>query len=673
MVSFRFGGKEWLAGIAGCALWCAAGICSAAPAAPALLNPVFRDHAVLQRDHADPVWGRAAPGTEVAVQFAGHRLRARADAAGDWHAVLPALSAGGPYTLTVRAADGATQTIDDVLVGDVWLCAGQSNMALPVWRTLNQRVVFQTSGNDRLRMLTVSDTSRAAPQQAVPAADHWQIAGPDTVPKWSATCYYFARELQKKVPVPMGMVVAAWGGSRIEPWMTPAALGAVGGYAEPLKLLAQYARDPSAAGRAWGRDWMAWWLQHAGTTARAAPWSLATAQAAGWKPAPLTLGAWQHWGVPDLAHFNGMVWFRTTVTLTPAQAAQGATLRLLANETDQTFVNGHWVGSTFGGSQRAYRVPKGVLRAGTNLIAVNVLDTFEEGGVQGAPSTRALRLDDGTTVSLATHWQYQPVPLAFGAPPSTPWDPVAGVSTLYNGMLAPLDHYAFRGVLWYQGASNAGDPGNYRSLLESLRRQFRAQFGASLPMLIVQLSNFGPPSATPGPSGWADIREAQRVVADEDPNSALAVSFDIGERDHFIHPANKLMLGERLSRAALHLVYGDKSLSPSGPVPIAAVRAGRRIKVTFKDVTGGLVSYSTNHPISFELCTAQKDGCQYATADLEGDAVLLGSPLPIAQVTRVRYCWADTPICTLYDQSGLPAGPFQLSVGAAHAGDHDDH
>ncbi len=671
MVSLRLGSRFWLGGFAGCALWCAAGgfvVAMAATTPAALLNPVFQDHAVLQRDHADPVWGEAARDSTVVVEFAGHRVQARADAHGQWHAALPALPAGGPYTLSVRASDGATETIHDVLVGDVWLCSGQSNMALPVWRTLNQRVVFQTSANDRLRMLTISDTSRAAPQSALPAGDHWQIAGPATVPKWSATCYYFARELQKHVPVPMGMIVAAWGGSRIEPWMTVQALRKVGGYTQQLDLLAQYARDPAAAGQAWGRTWKAWWLQHARTAPDAAPWSPDTAHAAGWKPAPLTLGAWQHWGAPSLARFNGMVWFRTTVQLTRQQAAQAAVLKLLANETDETFVNGHWVGSTFGGAQRAYPVAKGVLHAGTNLIAVNVLDTFEEGGVQGAPATRALQLADGTTVPLAEHWQYQPVPLAFGSPPSTPWDPVAGVATLYNGMLAPLGDYGFKGVVWYQGASNTGDPGNYRTLLEGLRGGLRAQFGQSLPMLIVQLSSFGPMTSQPGPSGWAEIREAQRQAAQDDPDSALAVSVDLGERDHFIHPADKQLLGERLSRAALHLIYGEKSLAPSGPVPVAARRAGDGIEVTFHDVTGKLVSYSTGHPISFELCTTGKDACQYAKADLAGDAVRLTSSIPVAQVTRVRYCWADTPICTLYDQSGLPAGPFELAVTGARSG-----
>lgn len=638
------------------------GVAAGAGSSATLLNPLFQDHAVLQRDHADPVWGTAKPRAELTITFAGHVLHARADADGHWQARLPALPAGGPYTLAVGTAYGETRTIHDVLVGDVWLCAGQSNMVLPVWRTLNQRVVIQNSQNDRIRMLTVDDVASAAPLQAIPATDHWLGASPATVRNFSATCYYFARALQRKVDVPMGLVVTAWGGSRIEPWMSAAALRGVGGHGPQLDLLAAYARDKSQAGQAWGRRWQAWWQSHAGTAKAPMPWSLDSLREPGWKPAPLARGAWQHWGIASLANFTGMLWYRTTVTLTPAQAAQAAVLKLFANETDQTFVNGHWVGSTFGGSQRAYPVPRGVLRAGTNLIAVNVLDTFEEGGVQGADSTRVLQLADGTRIPLANHWEYRVVPSSMGSPPSAPWDPVAGVSALYNGMVAPLGDYGVRGLVWYQGASNTGDPRNYLTLLEALRRQYRAQFGASLPMLIVQLSSFGPMSTHPGPSGWADIREAQRLAAKADPLSALAVSVDIGERFHFIHPADKEILGDRLVRAAMHVAYGDRTLAPSGPVPVSATRSGDAVTVTFGDVTGKLVSYSTDHPISFELCGSQPDSCQYAVADLHGNRVTLRAPVPAGTVDRVRYCWADSPLCTLYDDSGLPAGPFEMRI-----------
>lgn len=626
----------------------------------ALLNPLFQDHAVLQRDRADPVWGQAKPGAAVTVSFAGHTVHGRADADGRWQVMLPALPAGGPYTLSVGSADGATQTIRDLLVGDVWLCSGQSNMVLQVKRTLDSRAEIQDASNDRLRMLTVDDVASVTPLSAIPAQDHWLPTTPANVPEFSAACYYYARELQKTVPVPMGMVVAAWGGSRIEPWMSAQALRKAGGYDQGLDLLALYARDRPRAEQAWDREWKAWWLSHPGATPATAPWNAASLGEPGWQRAPLERGAWQHWGIPSLADFTGMLWYRTTVKLDKAQAAQGAELDLLASEIDQTWVNGHWIGTAYGGVQRHYKVPAGVLHEGVNLIAVNVLGTYRDDGLQGPASSRALKLADGSSLPLQD-WQYQVVPVSWGSPTGSPWQSTSGLSTLYNGMIAPLGHYGFRGLLWYQGESNTGDPGNYRVLLEGLRDDYRARFGAALPMLIVQLSSYGPSPTQPGESGWADVRDIQRRVAAEDPHSGLAVSVDIGER-YDIHPANKQELGRRLARAARHVIYGDKALPPSGPVAQTAQREGATVMLRFGDVTGKLVAYSTDHPTGFELCGAQPGSCHYAVADLHGDTVTLHAPMPADAIARVRYCWADSPICTLYDQAGLPAGPFEISV-----------
>ncbi|GGA26659.1 sialate O-acetylesterase [Dyella nitratireducens] len=632
----------------------------AADASTPLLNPLFQDHAVLQRDQADPVWGHAKPHEAVTISFAGQDIHAQADAHGRWEASLPARAAGGPYTLTATTADGATQTIHDVLVGDVWLCSGQSNMVLQVKRALDARAEVQDASNDRIRVLTVDNVSSVALQESIPASDHWLKTTPDTVAEFSATCYFFARELQKDVPVPMGLIVAAWGGSRIEPWMSDAALRKVGGYDASLDLLAEYRKNPAHAGEPWSRLWQAWWRSRPGIAKNDEPWNPADVTDTGWLTAPIERGAWQHWGKPELANFTGMLWYRTTVTLTKAQAAQHATLNFTANEIDQTWVNGRWVGTGYGGGDlRAYAIPPGVLHEGKNLIAVNVLNTYRDGGIYGPASQRALHLADGSSVPLDP-WQYQTVPSAYGAPPNVPWQSTSGLTMLYNGMIAPLGHYAFRGELWYQGESNTGDAGSYRKLLEAWRTDERARFGAHLPLLIAQLSSFGPASTHPGESGWADVREAQRLVAAEDPRSALAVSVDIGER-YDIHPANKQELGRRLARAARHVVYGE-TLAPSGPTPVSAQQNGDTVTLSFDHVDGHLVAYSADHPIGFELCGAKAGSCYYALADIHGTQIVLHAHPSADSVTRVRYCWADSPICTLYDQAGLPASPFQLTI-----------
>ncbi|WP_201312568.1 sialate O-acetylesterase [Dyella sp. EPa41] len=641
----------------------------AAQADGALLNPLFQDHAVLQREHANPVWGHAKAGERLTIEFAGKRIDARADAQGRWQATLPSLKAGGPYALQVKTSGGASQRIDDVLVGDVWLCSGQSNMVLQVKRTLDARSEVQNAGNDRIRMLTVDNVSSVAPLEAIPATDHWLKTTPETIAEFSATCYYFARELQKTQDVPMGLIVSAWGGSRIEPWMSMRALRKVGGFDQGLDLLAMHQQDPALGGEQWSRQWQAWWHARPGVSESNEPWNPARVTHQGWHPAPLDKGAWQRWGVPELANFTGTVWYRTILKLSKAQAEQANELSLGAiNETDQTWVNGHWIGTGYGG-ERIYRLPRGTLHEGDNLIAINVLGTYRDDGLYGPADKRALRLGDGSSVPLGD-WEYQVVPPSYGSPPSLPWHPTAGLATLHNGMIAPLGAYGVRGALWYQGESNTGDAGNYRRLLEALREDFRAQFGAKLPMLIVQLAGYGPAPVHPVESGSAEVREAQRLAAADDARSGLAVAVDIGERTD-IHPANKQELGRRLARAARHVVYGE-SLPPSGPVPAGAQRNGDAVMLTFRDVTAPMVAYGADHPVGFELCGAQPGSCHYADADIRGNQVALRASMPAASVTRVRYCWADSPICTLYDGSGLPAGPFELSLSTSSA-DQEKH
>jgi sialate O-acetylesterase len=628
-----------------------------------LLAPLFQDHAVVQRDQAIPVWGQAKPGESLKIALDGKTASSRAGADGRWQASLPALSAGGPYTLSVTAADGRSQTAKDILVGDVWLCSGQSNMELQVHRTLNSRSEIMGANNDRIRMLTVPQAGASAPQQNFAGPVQWKPTTPENVPDFSATCYYFARELQKTVDVPMGLINASLGGSRIEPWLSARALRKVGGYDDALDTLALHAKDPQAGAARWGTLWAKWWSAQPQVNKGDEPWKPG-APDAGWKDAPKTLVDYQQWGVPELASYTGMLWYRTTVTLTKQQAAQDATLAIgNVDEIDQTWVNGRGVGSSsYGGGPRIYRLPHGLLHAGENVIVINDLNTYQAGGVTGPTDTRALKFADGSSVPLDTNgWQYREVPKDIGTPPLAPWLTVSGKTTLYNGMVAPLGHYAFRGALWYQGESNTGEADEYRGLLEAYRNDLRAQFGAKLPLLIVQLSSYGPAPTKPAESGWAEVREAERLVAAEDKLSGLAVAVDIGER-YDIHPANKQELGRRLARAARHVVYGE-SLPPSGPLPVAATREGDAVAVSFRDVTGKLVAYSSNHPIGFELCGTQANSCSYANADLRDGKVLLHLDTPPAHtIARVRYCWADSPFCTLYDDAGLPAVPFQLDV-----------
>ncbi len=640
----------------------ALGLFALAPLAQAadspLLHEMFQDHAVLQRDRPIPVWGEAAPGAEVKLSFAGKTVKAKAGLDGRWKATLPALKAGGPYTLTA-ASGGASEIANDILVGDVWLCSGQSNMELQVKRTLNSRAEIADANNDRIRMLKVGLKESVAPREHFPMPVQWQATTPENVPEFSAACYYFARELQKSVDVPMGLVNASWGGSRIETWLSADALRKLGGYDDALGVLAQYATDPLVATASWGEVWARWWRDRPGVAAGDEPWKPGNTVGQ-WRAAPKQLGPWETWGVPELAEFNGMLWYRTTLKLSAEQAAQDAVLELGAvDEIDTTWVNGRGVGGAYIGEPRKYPLPRGLLKAGDNTIVVNALDTYVYGGITGLSETRVLRFADGSVVPLDGNWQYRIVPNSVGTPPLAPWMSASGKTTLYNGMVAPLAGYGLRGALWYQGESNTGDAAAYRGLLRAYRDDLRAHFGKDLPLFVVQLANFGPAPTQPTESGWAELREVQREVVAEDARSGLAVAIDIGDR-YDIHPANKQELGKRLARAARKVVYGEK-IAPTGPVPRVAKRDGDAVEVTFADVGGKLVAYSGEGPIAFELCGDAPGSCRYAEASIRGnDTVVLRAP--VANPTRVRHAWADSPVVTLFDTDGLPVGPFEIEI-----------
>ena len=641
------------------------------PATP-LLHPLFQDHAVLQRDQPIPVWGHAAPGTPVSVAFARQTVTTRADAGGQWRATLQPIPAGGPHDMTVRAGQ-ATRNVHDVQMGDVWLCSGQSNMELPVWRALDADSEIASATHPTIRLLTVPKAAAVTPQSTFPAPTAWRPASPAAVRDFSAACYYFARELQKTVNVPMGLIQAAWGGSRIEAWTSADALRTQRGMDPALDLLALYASNPAAATAGWGEVWQQWWSTRDGARQGDTPWQPGAANTA-WHTAPAALGAWECWGVPDLAAYNGMVWYRTQVTLTAAQAGQGARLALgPVDETDMTWVNGVAVGSQYGaGEARRYTLPAGLLNAGENTVVINVLDTYGEGGLSGPADAHAVQLDDGTRIVLDAPWHYRVAP-GTQPPPLAPWHAATGLSTLYNGMIAPLGGYGLRGMLWYQGESNTADGAAYANQLRSLRDDWRSRFGARLPLLVVQLAGYGQPPQAPVESGWAQVREAQRRVAAEDPLTGLAVAIDIGDA-YDIHPPNKQELGRRLARVARHVAYGERALAPSGPTVRTVSRGQGEARIAFDNVTGTLVTTGANGPIGFELCDADARHCRYADAVLEGREVVLDCMDCVEPASgrhdrsgalRVRYCWADGPVCTLRDSSGAPAGPFELSLNAA--------
>lgn len=621
--------------------------------AEALLNPIFQDHAVLQREQPIRIWGQAAAGTTITANLGGGSAEARADGTGHWNALLPSMKAGGPYTLTVKSGTG-TQTVSDVLIGDVYLCSGQSNMAFPVMAAIDAGPDIQVSANDTIRLMSVANVTKPIPQSLLPSPITWAAAAPKTVANFSAACYFFGRDLQKNLQIPIGLIQSAWSGANITSFMSADALQKVGGEDTRIAALKLYANDPAAAVKQWGTVAENFWRSKGMT-----PWTDPSVSGK-WAVAPQGLGVWSQWGIPSLEHYVGHVWFRTSVDLTAAQAKQAAQLSLgTITEEDQTWVNGKFVFATFGYAEpRTYSLAKDVLHEGKNDILLNVYCGWRGCGMFGPPEARAIKLADGSSVPLSGPWKYQPVDV--GSSPRVPWGATAGITMAYNAMIAPLGPYGLKAVLWYQGESNTDDAKGYGGLLKAWMADWRKLFQApSLPFLIVQLPDYGQPPFKPEESDWAELRESQRLAAKEDPHAALAVTIDIG--DHMgLHPANKQEVGRRLTLAARHLIYNDKEAKP-GPEPVQATLGKTAVTIRFEGINGKLAAVNAADPIGFELCGAAKTSCRFVPAKISSDTVTLSVPKGMTP-TRVRYCWGDGPVCTLYDTTRLPAVPFELPL-----------
>lgn len=623
---------------------------------PLLLEGLFQDHAVLQRDRPIPVWGSALPGEQVTIEFAGSTVRARADRSGRWVATLPASAVGGPYELVVSTPRGANQTIGDIMVGDVWLCSGQSNMEMSVAASRNSWGELNNAADDGIRLLTVGHDTGPLPVQDFKTPVRWQVATRESVGEFSAACYFMARDLRATENVPLGLIEASWGGTAIDAWRSEKAIAKSGTSEELLAVLDAYRRDSAEGNRRWGSIWERWWA--GATRSGERPWE--PGSLGDWKAVP-SLTPWESWGEPSLAAYNGMLWYRTGVDLTPEQAASRASISIgAADEVDTTWVNGVAVGSDYHpGSNRTYEIPAGVLKPGANQIVINVLDTYGAGGLGGAPEQRAISFANGDRVPLTSGWEYRMPPVGIGNPPRAPWETNAGLSSIYNGMIAPLGNFGLKGIAWYQGESDAANAAGYRVKLRSLISDWRKQFeSADLPFLVVQLPGWGQRVSTPAESGFAQIREEQRAAVAAESNAGLAVTIDIGDPTD-LHPGNKQEVGRRLARAARSLAYGE-SISPSGPEFAGVQRDGELIAVSFRHVEGGLVTYSAQRPIAFELCGPETGSCRFVEARLEGNRVLID--LGDGPASRIRYCWGDSPLCNLHDSSGLPVGPFEAEL-----------
>jgi hypothetical protein len=620
---------------------------------------IFGDHAVLQRNQPVHIWGVSAPSAALSLKVSGTAASqsVTAGADGKWQASLPALPAGGPYTLSL--SDGqTTTTLNDILIGDVYLCGGQSNMEFPARLSTGAWGEISASANPALRFVTIERDSSASPRDDLKVKPAWKVAGPETTGDASAVCYYMSKALQKEHKVPVGFIASDWGGTTIQGWISPATLHTLPAYSAGVDAVAQYGVAPETARAAYAKQQEVWWDAHDKSAKAQRAWISPGFNDAAWARLK-AIGGWKDSDAADLKTFDGVVWLRTRVTLTAEQATKANELTLGPVDTfDTTWVNGQWVGS--GGINwvwRDYQVPAGIFRAGENVIVLRVLGS---GGMTGTPDMRFVKTSDGQAIPLKRDWAYKTGMAVTGLSiPAAPWDVPSSLNTLYNGMIAPLAPYTVKAAAWYQGESNADAAAEYRTLLPMLMADWRKSLSApDLPLLIVQLSSYGSVSTAPGVSHWAELREAQRLSVAADPHAALITSFDFGDRSD-IHPTQKNIIGLRAARAVDNLAFGQ-AITPTGPEATSVTRSGGDLVISFRYAEKGLKTYSSDTAIGFEACDT-KDACRYVAATAEGDHIVLrGANTP--ETVRVRYAWSDAPFTNLYSGDDLPALPFQMDI-----------
>lgn len=619
-----------------------------------LVHPLFADHAVLQQAMAVPVWGQAAPGENITVRIAGQSASTSAGPDGSWQVQLAPMKAGGPHTMTISGTNELV--LVDLLVGEVWLASGQSNMERQLGPRFGQKPIDDwekeaaAATYPRLRHFGVAQKTALVPLTTVHG--QWEVCTPEAVKEFTAVGYFFGRDLHRARQVPVGLIHSSWGGTPAEAWTSEAALRTLPDFRELAEQLQLLRVDPPAARRHYERRLEAWFVASDPGSAAGQSWSDPALNTSDWK-SMLVPNLWETAGEPEL---NGVVWFRKSFELPREAAALPAELHLgMVDDIDTTWINGVKVGATAGYDVvRRYSVPAGVLKPGSNVVVVRVLDTGGGGGIWGADKPRLALAGKNAPkpIDLAGAWRYRVgTDLRHQAPPPVGVIGDSGTPTvLYNGMIAPLLPYAIRGVIWYQGEANVHRESQYRTLFPALIGDWRRAWGRELPFLFVQIA--------PHQDMTPELREAQLWTWQQTPKTAMAVTTDCGDAGD-IHPSRKQPVGARLALAARAVAYGER-IEFSGPVFQSLQRRASQAIVRFTHAGGGLVAKGGPPLTGFTV--AGPDGVFHqAQATARGKTVIVTSEA-VSQPVAVRYGWANVPVGNLFNKAGLPASPFRTDA-----------
>lgn len=625
------------------------------------LNPIFQGDVVLQREKPVRIYGLAAANKQIRARLDNHVVETISTADGHWKVEFPRQLAGTTATLEVASENGEFLEPTVVTFGDIWVCSGQSNMDLPVRKAANPDRVLEESARRDIRILKVPRNSSAARSPQLTQNISWSRASKDNLSEFSSACWHMGQELSSTLNVPIGLIHSAWGGSMLQDWMPKDSLENIEGYAQSLSLLDQFAANPNEAIQSMSQQTEQWAESVDVGSGGTEPWHTAIENDSNWSTVELP-GFWERSGIPNLRSFDGIMWYRTSVQLTEQDARGDATLFAgRIDERDTVWINGVKIGTTVSRlSERQYEIPAAVLRPGENTITIRVIDHMGSGGIRAGRNGLSLRTHDQTTFDLSGVWNYrQGISRREWreSPPFIPWASPRGITTLYNGMIAPITDFQIKGVAWYQGESNTREAELYASLLPHWQSSWRRAFGDdTLPFVVVQLPNFGARSSSPQDSAWANLREVQREFSNTDVYTGLAVTIDLGVVDD-IHPSHKSEAGRRMGLEALRVGY-ERSVATS-PQPMEAIMKDGDIIVQFDPASGPLDIIGGHTALGFEVCSSREE-CRFVDAHVSGSTAVISDVS--SQSTEVRYAWQNAPLVNVYSTKGMPMTPFRIEI-----------
>ena len=610
---------------------------------------IFGDHMVLQRNKPIRVWGTASPGEKVTVSLAGKSMSAKASATGDWQVTLPAMPHGGPYTMEFAGKQKTSLT--DVMIGEVWLCSGQSNMEWSVARSENAKAEIAAADHPMIRHIKIERTASLQPQKDIKPAK-WQVCSPESAGNFTAAGYFFAREIQQKLGIAVGLVNSSWGGTHVETWISHEAFFSDPAFAFLKEKMPVNMEGVMADRRLKVKDQLEKLKLTLPPPSEVRTYLTVGLDDSKWQRMTLP-GLWEGRGLPNT---DGDVWFRRTFDIPKDLTQSGGKLSLgVLNDLDSTFVNGTFIGSTNGNNTpRSYDIPPGILQA-HNQISVKVTDFYGPGGFEGEPANLALQVDK-TKIPLAGDWAYRVENLT---PDGSPLQPNEYATLLYNGMIHPIVGYGISGALWYQGESNAGRAAQYNVSFPLMITDWRKRWKEDFPFYFVQLTNYNANGGTSqnGGSNWAELREAQQNTL-KLPNTGMAVIIDIGNSKD-IHPLNKQDVGKRLALQALTKTYGMEVPCESASFVSMETADGKAL-LSFRNTYGLLeVRDRYGYVKGFEVAGPDRKFV-YAKAYVSGEKVVVQAEGIRDHPVAVRYGWADDPAdLNLFNKAGLPLAPFR--------------